>query len=502
QVFGLIIEGDLIQSGTEPMILNITLDRMGNITFVVSFSGTSHYHPSNSALQMWVRGTTDVVSSLPSAIDRSSQEGFTLLIEDEVSNPIPFSELDMAIEIRGPQGIVDLTGRLLWNETSVDLYFNSLPAGHYTLSVIVGSSFERLSCEALIDFTITSLTTLEVDGEGLSGLISEMHTLVFFLNDSMMESIDGSDVWVSIYDSLNREIYGHPLTTRTLIISSGLGTEVSWTPTLTGEYRVVIEFEGDEFYNQSYFEIVILVRHRSSMTLEAPQLSEFGEIIPITLTLEGAIGGLSSETVTLTVFTDGILQLEETLVTGSRGVITHNLVGLLAGTHTITITFAGSESQALCSGEKFINVTPLVVIAINNEGNLFVGQENIVSISVSILGTSGDWIGALDAVLQSPSNEELGSWNFEIDSYSVLDFDFLPLVEGTYSLNVTVLGLPVTIERTYPLSIAVVRESLQIELDAGNTSLLGGFGVLSIIGVVMRKKMKGVVSSMPGEWTG
>ncbi|MHA1864558.1 MAG: hypothetical protein ACTSWA_12370, partial [Candidatus Thorarchaeota archaeon] len=502
QVFGLIIEGDLIQTGTEPMILNITLDQMGNITFVVSFSGTSHYHTSNSAIQLWVRGTSEVVSSLPTAIDRSSEEGFKFFIEDEVSEPIPFAGLVIVIQVTGPQGIIDLTSRLLWNETSVDLYINSLPVGHYSLSVTVASSIERLGCEVLIDFTITSTTTLEVDDEGLSGLVSELHSLVFFLNDSLMKSIDGAEVWVSVYDSLDREIYGHPLTTRTLLTSSALGIEVSWTPTLTGEYRVILEFEGNTFYNQSSIEIVVLVRHRSSITLEAPQLSEFGEIIPITLTLEGSIGGLSIENVTLTVFTDGVMQFEEALVTGARGVITHNLVGLLAGTHTVTLTFAGSGSQAPCSSELVIDVTPLVVIAINNEGLLFAGRENTLSISVSVLGTSGDWIGSLDAVLLSPTNVEIGNWNFEIDPYSILDIDFLPSVEGTYSLNVTVLGLPVAIERTYPLAIAVVRESLQIEFDAGNTSLLGGFGVLSVIGIIMRKKMKGVVGSMPSEWTG
>lgn len=502
QTFGLIIEGYLIQSGTEPMFLNITLDRMGNITFIVSFSGTSHYHSSNAALQLWVKGTTDVVASMPATVDRASEEGFTLSIEDEVSYPIPFSELEIVIEVTGPQGIIDLTSRLMWNVTSVDLFIEFLPTGHYTLSVIVASSIERLGCEVLIDFTITSVTTLEINDEGLSGYISEIHSLIFFLNDSILEAIDGADVWVSIYDSLDREIYGHPLSTRTLLTSSILGSEVSWTPILTGEYLVIIEFEGNEFYNQSSLEIVILMRHRSSVTLDAPQLSEFGEIIPITLTLEGSMGGLSGETVTIIVFTDGVMQMEETLVTGSRGVITHNLVGLLAGTHTVTIIFEGSDSQAPCTGELVISITPVVVIAINNEGSLFVGQEHTVSISVSVLGTSGDWIGSLDALLLSPTDVEIGNWNFEIDPYSVLDIDFLPIVEGFYSLNVTVFGLPVAIERTYPLAIAVIRESLQIEFDAGNTSLLGGFGVLSVIGIIMRKKIKGVVSSMPSEWPG
>ncbi|MHA1661843.1 MAG: hypothetical protein ACTSVR_01140, partial [Candidatus Thorarchaeota archaeon] len=244
QVFGLIIEGDLIQSGTEPIILNITLNNMGNITFIVSFAGTSHYHASNAALQFWVRGTTEVISSIPTAIDRSSEDGFTLFISDEVSNPILFSELDFTIELTGPQGVVILTSRLQWNQSSVDLFINSLPVGHYSLSVIVASTIERLGCTVLIDFKITSISTLDLGDEDFSGIIYTLHTLTFFLNDSLMEAIDGADVWLSIFDSLDREIYGHPLSTRTLLTSTLQGTEVSWTPSLTGEYRILIDFLG------------------------------------------------------------------------------------------------------------------------------------------------------------------------------------------------------------------------------------------------------------------
>ncbi|MHA1662986.1 MAG: prenyltransferase/squalene oxidase repeat-containing protein [Candidatus Thorarchaeota archaeon] len=500
--FGLIAEGNLIQSGTDSMILNLTMDRMGSVTFIVSFSGTSHYHASNAAIELLVKGTSTVVSDIPSSIDRSSLDGLQIHVDDEVSLPLVLDELEITLTLQGPSGLVNLTSRLQWNETSVELFITSLPVGQYTLSVIVPSSVERVGCIVDVDFAITSITTIVVEEDGLTGIYSEPQTLVFFLNDSLMESVVGADVWVSIYDSLNREIYGHPLSIRTLLTSSEIGTAVTWIPSLTGEYRVLIDFEGDEFYNQSSIEIVVLVRHPSSLTLDSTLQSEFGEIVPLTVTLTGAIGGLSGETITLRVYTDGMFQMEETLVTGRRGVITHNLAGLLAGTHTVRIIFEGSTSQAPCNEDIVIEVTPVVVIAINNDASLYVGRENTLSVSVSILGTSGNWVGSLNAILLSPTNEELVTRTIEIDPYSVLEMDFLPLVEGTYSLNVTVVGLPVAVEHTYPLAIAVVRESLQIELDAWNTSLLGGFGIVSVIGVIMRKKMKGVVESMAEEWTG
>ena len=191
--FGLILEGDLIQSGTEPMILNLTLDRMGNVTFVVSFSGTSHYH---AALELLVKGTATVVSEIPSSVDRASQEGLVLVVEDEVSTPLLLGGLDIVVELVGPQGVVDIVSRLLWNETSVELFINSLPVGHYTLSITVALSIERVGCEVYIDFTITSITTIEVGTDDISGLYSDPHTLTFFLNDSMMEGIaDTSNRW-------------------------------------------------------------------------------------------------------------------------------------------------------------------------------------------------------------------------------------------------------------------------------------------------------------------
>ncbi|MGY5859248.1 MAG: prenyltransferase/squalene oxidase repeat-containing protein [Candidatus Thorarchaeota archaeon] len=500
--FGMIAEGDLIQAGTDPMILNLTMDRMGSVTFIVSFGGTSHYHASNAAIELLVKGTSTVVSIIPSSIDRSSLVGLPILIEDELSLPLVLEELEITLTLLGPDGLVNLTSRLQWNETSFELFITSLPVGHYTFSITVASGADRVGCVVNLDFTITSVTTIVVEEIDISGFYSEPHTLTFFLNDSLMEHIIDADVWVSIYDSLDREIYGHPLSTRTLLLSSDIGAEVSWTPSLTGEYRVVIEFEGDEFYNQSSIEVVVLVRHPSSLTLEATLQNEFGEIIPLTITLTGALGGISGETITLRVIADGFVQMEETLITGGRGVISHNLAGLLAGTHTVRIIFEGSNSQASCIGEIDIEITPVVVIAINNEVSLFVARENTLSVSVSVLGTSGDWTGTFNAILLSPTNEELRTWSFEIDPYSILDMDFLPLVEGTYSLNVTIVGLPIAIEHTYPLAIAVVRESLQIELDAGNTLLIGGFGIISVIGVFMRKKMKGVVGSMAGEWKG
>ncbi len=501
ETLGLLTQGNLIQSDTEPMILTLSLNRMGSITLIVSFGGTSHYHASNAALEFWVFGTTTVVSDIPEEIDRANTTSMIVTIKDEVYSTIPLTELELTFELQGPEGLVDLSNRILWNNSFVEFYATSLAVGHYTFSVLVVSSSERIGCLETFEFDITSFITIEVDENNLSGLISTPHSLTFFLRDSMTELVADEDVWVSLYDPRGREIYGHPLTTKTLLSSSILGTEVSWTPALTGEYHLFIYFEGGEFYNQSTLEVVILVRYESTLEIDAAELVKFGEVLPVTITLNGAIGGLSGQPILITVSMNGLVEKEISIVTGSRGIISHNLVGFLAGVHTINVTFIGSDSQAPCSTNVMVKISPVVVVVIDDDATLFVARNCSVCLSLNVLGTSSIWNGSLKAILLTPDNQNVGIWNFEITPHSVLYIDFMPLREGTYSLNITVFGLPVIIQQTYPLTIAVVRESLQISLDVGSTPLIGGFGILSVVGIFMRKKMKSVVDSLPGEWS-
>ncbi|MDH4214967.1 MAG: hypothetical protein OEV85_13705, partial [Candidatus Thorarchaeota archaeon] len=497
---GLIVQGNLIQTDTDPIILNLTFERMGNYTMVVSFSGTSHYHPSNAGLQLTVLGTTKAVASIPEGVDRASEMGIQIIVLDEVSSPILLSELDIIIILQGPNGLENLASRLLSNESNVTLYTKGLAIGSFILNITILPTNMRLGSISLFNIDITSLTRLTINKEDLPGLISEQHSLEFLLLDSLSEAIDSAEVWVSLYDPLGREIYGHPLTTRTLLHSSLVGTEVSWTPNLVGMYRVVLLFEGDDFLNATSIELIVHVLHVSSISVDGPSQSEYGEIVPLSITLEGALGGISGATVTIRVLTEGVIVQEISLVTGSRGIVSTNFVDLLAGIHIINVTFAGSATQAYCSGVFILEITPVVVVTIESVGTLYVGQNCSVDLSVSVLGSRPGWNGSLTAVLYSPTGSRLAAWNFEINSYSILRLDFQSLSEGIHALNITITGLPVAVERTYPMAIVIAKESLTLQFDATTTPMFGGLGILAIVGLALRRKMKGVFGAMPGEW--
>ncbi len=501
EILGLVFEGDIIQSGTEPMILNITFEVMGNYTIIASFSGTTHYHASNAALQLWVLGTIEVSAEIPTSTDRSSETSTPISFNDEAGAPIPLSEIAITIELLNSQGPINLTNYFTWNTLSIDFTTIGLPVGLYILNISVASSAIRIGCISIIIFSMTSMTQLEITQENLSGIISEQHSFTLNLRDSLSEFIGDSIVWVSVYNPTGREVYGSPLTDRTPLIVPVSGCEVSWMPALVGDYRIFLEFEGDEYLNATSREFVILVRFSSSLSMEMPELMKFGEVVPVVATLYGALGTISGATLTLTIVTDGIEGLIETYTTDNRGLISINLVGLLSGLHTIRLSFNGSSSQAPCESELQVVITPLVVLSIEPISDMFVGHYCSVNLSVSILGTYSNWTGTLNAWLFDPDGGEISHWSFEISVRSVEIIGFNAQKIGTHFLNMTLSGLPVIVSQDYPMIVVVVDEVLQLELDAGSAPLLGGVGVIAVIGFILRKKVRGVVESLPSDWT-
>ncbi|MFX1484555.1 MAG: Ig-like domain-containing protein, partial [Promethearchaeota archaeon] len=392
----------------------------------------------------------------------------------------------------------NLTQHLSWNLTTIDLITFGLPVGAYALNITAETSTTRVGIVSITEFSIMSTTQIELTQESLTGMVSEQHSFVLGLRDSLSELVGDADIWVSVYNPSNREIFGSPLTEKTLL---HVGSAVSWLPTIVGEYRVFLEFEGNAFLNSSTLEFRILIRYPSSITLEMPEFMEYGNVVPITATLRGALGSISGAVLTLTVSSYGVETRVETLTTGSRGIATVNLASLLSGTHTITVEYGGSSTQASFETQLDIKIIPLVMISVEPVSEMYVGHYCSVNLSVSVLGTASNWTGTIDAKMYDPDGKQVTEWNFGVGVHTILKLGFNAQKVGTHSLNVTLNGLPIIVSKEYPLAVVIVDESLQLELDAGTTPLLGGFSIITIIGIALRKKLKDVLESLPGDWS-
>ena len=501
ETLGLTLQGNLIQTGSEPMVLNITLGRMGNYTIIVSFAGTTHYHATNAALQLWVLGRTEVSAEMPAEIDRAQFSLIPISILDELDSPIPLSELDFLLELTGPAGSVNLTDHLSRDLMSVSFMTQGLQVGFYTLNVTVDRSDVRVGCIALFEFSIVSITHIELAAEDLTGVISTSHSFSFILVDSLSATIEGATVWVSLFNPSGREIYGSPLTDRTAVTSNVEGSDISWTPSITGEYRVVLQFDGDSFLNGSSLEFVILVRYPSSLEVELPESIPFGEIVPLSISLNGVIGKISGATIVITVFMGSNVELEETVITDNHGMVSFNLIGLLSGIHNVTVSFAGSAAQAPRLIEESFVVTAVVVLKIESTSDVYLGHYCSVNMSVTVLGTTPDWTGTIKVRLTDPYGEPAGQWTFDLGVYTVVTIGFNAQIEGMHTLNITINGLPIINSQEYPMVVTVVNEIIQLQLDAGTTPLIGGLGILAAVGVVLRKKIHEIIGSFPREWS-
>ncbi|MHA1903462.1 MAG: prenyltransferase/squalene oxidase repeat-containing protein, partial [Candidatus Thorarchaeota archaeon] len=306
-LYGLSNEGYIVQSGQIPILLNITLARMGNHTFIMTFEGTAHYHSSMS-----------------------------------IGSACVLEEFDVTFVLQGLTNAVSIEDRLVMMEDYLYLNLQGLPVDNYILNVSVPDSGIRLGSSFNVSFVVTSWTVFEIVLEKLPGLIGLDHSVTIHLKDSFNEIIDFATIWVSLYAPDGREIYGSILSIRTNVqIENGIA-EISWIPNAPGVYNLSLIFDGEPLKDDCQLQISSLARYPTSITLEMTQEASHGDSIQVTLTLSGLLSKIQGATVILTVSLNGTIITEEDLVTGFRGSVQTELRDLPAGNHTIVVSYLGS----------------------------------------------------------------------------------------------------------------------------------------------------------------
>ncbi|NHJ13437.1 MAG: hypothetical protein EAX95_07155 [Candidatus Thorarchaeota archaeon] len=501
-LYGLLDDGTIIQQGQDPMLLELNLDRMGNYTILLTFDGTTHYHPSMGAESVQVLGTTAVSFNGPSSIDRADSASIVISFLDETSSTLALSQLIMAVELIGPEGSIDLDTRISYSTYQLQLVLDGLPIGQYQISVEVSDSSVRIGTSASHQFEITSQTSIVITEEHLSGILSHQHSLLFVLEDSLHELISSQVVYVSIYNPEGREIYGSPLTERTAMQTTAIGTEVKWSPSLVGEYTIVLSFDGADYLNLSRYERELLVRYLSIIDVSIAEQVQYGDNVAVSISLTGGITKLQNMPVTILVTLNGETQQQFTVTTGSFGRADFGITGLFSGNHTIAVIFDGTTIYAPVSVIEYVIVEPAVILDLRKTGPLYVGSDCSVNLTVSIMGVSNEWEGTLDIGILSPSGILLGSSSFAISRYSSRILEFNALEAGSYYINCTASGLPVVGTENHLLPFTVDSAPLIMELDAGTAPVVGGVSILVIIGVVFWRRLDGLLGVLPTDWTG
>ncbi|RLI58643.1 MAG: hypothetical protein DRO87_05150 [Candidatus Thorarchaeota archaeon] len=495
---GMFSSGSLVQQGVSPETVLITVAHGGNITVVFYFAGSDHYHSCNAAVEVLVKGTSEIIL-WNTEVDRSNSSPVVVQILDELGQPMFIDTLQCTIHMYGELGEVSLEDRLVINGTLILLNTTALPVGDYDLNVSVAGSHDRIGTEVVSLVRVTTQTVLSVISMDAPGLVGVPHSIDFALMDSLGNKLDGYTCWISLYHPDGREIYGGLGDSTPVVLADGHFT-VSWTPTSTGNYSLVVRFVGDSWTLDSEWSEVILTRRSVTMEVSSVEEVDYAETVEITVTLSSGLFDIPDGTILVRVETEGgmpVLTVETQ--TNSRGVATVSISDLRAGEYTVVIQYVGSEELAPTHQTILLKVLPRVVLTLQEDAIFHAGMTGSVSITSQVMGLSEYWNGTLSIIIYDPEGGVFFTTSWVVSSTAVRSVEITPLTTGVYTANITLGGLPVIGLSSSQVEITVSGIPMELTLDAGTTPLAVALPIVSIIGLVLRKRF-GV--DLPTEWTG
>lgn len=492
--YGLMASGSFVQLGVAPEVVLIYLERGGNTTVVFTFLGSDHYHSSNSAVDLLVLGTSEVLYLGSVSFDRADDVPIELSVIDEVGLGLMIDTLPYSIVLRGSQGDVNLTGRVTTNEASLIISTLGLQVGDYSLEFAVADSTTRIGCSLMVEILVCSQTSVQIQQSSLSGLVGEAHTLTIELVDSMDETLDGLTLWVSLFHPDGREIYGS-LGSSTPVILRGGVIEVSWTPTATGNYSLYVQFIGDDWLQDSDCSLLVFTRRVTAMDIRAPEAIDYTTSAQVSVILSSGINRLSGVEVSLCVNGSGKENL--VAVTNSRGLASFVLPTLLAGEYRLLVLFNGTDVFAPSLEELPFIVRPNLIAFVTPESDLYVGVRGMLCVRIQGLGVHEFWNGTFVLTLFDGH----GAILFNMSRSSGFPFEqqveFISESSGEFILNVTISGLPMIDVYSGSFALSVGFPPIHMTLDVATTPVAAALPIVGLVGLILRKKF-GV--DLPTDW--
>ncbi len=498
---GLILETSVTQTGYLPEKINLTLSIMGDYTIVFSFSGSSSYHPSNTAIRVWVRGTSEISVEHPVAFDRSDEANVTITILNEQGLPITFSEDELTLSLNGLDGLVDLSKRMSIVDSHMTLNLTSLLIGEYTLQITYPDNILRLGSSEEIEFRVTSSSYLSIAGGTYSGIIGDPHDVIVLLTDSLNASLSGVEVRVSLFDPEGREVYGSPLSTVTNIMTQDGLVTVEWNPSRIGNYSLLVEFSSTDYIFGSTLELVILTRYLSILDATIPDNCTYPDEVVISAALAGSNGKIRDASIVVTISKDGELVIQENGITNALGTVDIQIPTLSGGLHTVTVSYLGSDRYAPDEIISELLVYPGVVVFFYEPIGAYTGKNLSLAIDVNIGGISTDWQGVVSYELHGPAGLIL-SRSEGIVSDDLIEISFVSSIEGDYYINFDIQGIPITGNYSDSFIFTLVIPPVGIPLDTSTTTITGGSLILLVVGLVARRKLHSILEVLPTEWEG
>jgi hypothetical protein len=276
--------------------------------------------------------------------------------------------------------------------------------------------------------------------------------------------------------------------------------EVVWTPSRVGNYTLDVQYTGIDHVRGTAFQLAVLTRLASLFEISLPSRVRYSDPVRMTVLLRGGSATIGNALVSVDFILAGRTVDTLDVRLNSVGSTQIDLGGQLSGNLTVMLKFEGTSVYAPCSAQCHLGIEPIVTIRITPVSGQFLGDNLTVSVESSVEGVAPDWTGLILIGIRSPTGTTLGQWQFEVSSMAVHNVCIYTALKGDYNISATVLNLPLVNEQSRFALVTVVVRPFSVPLDAGTAPVVGGGLALTVLALVLKRKMRSIIGSLPGEW--
>jgi len=499
---GLVSSDEIEQYSQRPENLSIAFARAGNHTIIFQFLGTDHYHPSSSTVLAFVRGTTKIAIDGPAHTDRASNTNVTIQILDENADTI--SDLEgLHYELVGPNGFVDLKNRTLLDDATIHLSLFALDCGSYQLNAVFEETTLRLGNSTVFKFDVTTATRIVPTHQQLSGNLREKHSMTIVLVDSLNWTLNDGIIRVSLYNPDGDEVYGNSLSTSTAIDLAEGPPMINWTPKVAGNYTLTFSYGGTEFHEACELSVVVLSRYATSLTFtHLAETAYYEEDLKVSVRLARENHKIGGAPIQIEVLYGNQTVATRTVTTDWVGSAKMQFNLEYAGNYDVFVSYHGSDLNNPCSVEGSITLLPDVSASLSGLSEPYTGTQCKANITIVVAGARNDSSFRLTGILYGPDKSILRPVNASVSRASSLAVQFSPTSPGEHLLNLTLSGLPGIGNATIKISFSIEHPPIVIPMSESAIPLGGGLGIIGVLAVAVRRRIKSVIESLPEEWEG
>jgi hypothetical protein len=319
--------------------------------------------------------------------------------------------------------------------------------------------------------------------------------------DSMNETIHDGTIRVSLYNPDGEEIYGNSLSTSTSIDLTEGPPTINWTPRVAGNYTLAFSYAGTEFRQACELSIVVLSRYATSLTFsDLTESAYYDEEFKLSVRLARENHKIANASIDIKILYESRIVAVRTLTTDWVGSAKTEFNLEYAGNYDVVVSYRGSEINNPCSIEGQVSLLPEIGASLSGLSKPYLGAECKANITLVIAGARENSSFQVMGELYGPEGNLVKTITGSPSRISSIEVAFSPNTIGEHLLNLMLTGLPAVENASISISFSIKSPPIVVPMAETAIPLGGGLGIIGVLAVAVRRRIKSVIESFPEKW--